>query len=123
MSTTFNRKSQLPFRRALRQEMTAPERILWQQLRAGQTGVKFRRQHGIGPYIVDFYCPSLKLVLEIDGDSHFLNEAALAYDQQRTLYLSRLSIDVLRFTNLEVMQNLDGVMTVIMEYVRPSTTP
>ncbi|MFH7587433.1 endonuclease domain-containing protein [Oceanimonas smirnovii] len=123
MSTTFNRKSQLPFRRALRQEMTAPERILWQQLRAGQTGVKFRRQHGIGPYIVDFYCPSLKLVLEIDGDSHFLNEAALAYDKQRTLYLSRLSIDVLRFTNLEVMQNLDGVMTVIMEYVRSSTTP
>ena len=123
MSTTFNRKSQLPFRRVLRQEMTAPERILWQQLRAGQTGVKFRRQHGIGPYIVDFYCPSLKLVLEIDGDSHFLNEAALTYDKQRTLYLSRLSIDVLRFTNLEVMQNLDGVMAVIMEYVRSSTTP
>ncbi|MCC4264575.1 endonuclease domain-containing protein [Oceanimonas baumannii] len=126
MKNTFNRKSQLSFRRALRQEMTAPERLLWQQLRAIQTGVKFRRQHGIGPYIVDFYCPRLRLVLEVDGDSHFMNEAAQIYDLARTRYLSRLGVDVLRFTNQEVMHNLDGVLAVIMERVSvitPSPPP
>ncbi len=121
MTKIFNRASQLPFRRVLGQEMTTPERILWRQLRATQTGVKFRRQHGIGPYIVDFYCPSLKLALEIDGDSHFMNEAAQTYDQERTRYLTQLGIDVLRFTNLEVMKNLDGVLAVIMARIAQAT--
>ena len=60
--------------------MTEPEKRLWSILRNNQLGVKFRRQHGIGHYIVDFYCPELKLIIEVDGESHF-SEDAQAYDR------------------------------------------
>ncbi|MFA4875610.1 MAG: endonuclease domain-containing protein [bacterium] len=67
--------SQLDFKRHLRSEMTEPERCLWYRIRSKQlNSLKFRRQHGIGPYIVDFYCPERALVIEIDGDTHFTDE-------------------------------------------------
>lgn len=72
-------------------------------------GLKFRRQHGIGQYIVDFYCPEKKLVIEVDGDSHYVPGAA-AYDVRRQQYLINLGLRVLRFRNDEVRLVMDRVL-------------
>ncbi|MCO4202628.1 endonuclease domain-containing protein [Aeromonas taiwanensis] len=108
----FNREATLDKRREQRGNPTEPERRLWQVLRAGQLGVKFRRQQGIGPYIADFYCPERLLVIEVDGDSHF-DERGLSHDKQRDAYMAGLSLTVLRFSNREVMPNLPGVVVSI----------
>lgn len=112
----FNREATLDKRREQRGNPTAPERRLWQVLRAGQLGVKFRRQQGIGPYIADFYCPERLLVIEVDGDSHF-DERGLSHDKQRDAYMAGLSLTVLRFSNREVMQNLPGVVVSIRAWL------
>ena len=100
------------FRKTLRNNMPQPERKLWFYIRRKQLGVKFRRQHSIGKYIVDFFCCELKLAIELDGNSHF-SEQAQAYDHQRTRDLNKLEIKVLRFTNNEVNQNLEEVLVKI----------
>ncbi len=100
------------FRKTLRNNMPQPERKLWFYIRRKQLGVKFRRQHSIGKYIVDFFCCELKLAIELDGNSHF-SEQAQAYDHQRTRDLNKLGIKVLRFTNNEVNQNLEEVLVKI----------
>ena len=87
--------------------MTDTETELWRLLRDRRLhGIKFRRQVLIGPYVADFYCAELKLVIEIDGDSHVAQEA---YDAVRTAYLARQGIRVLRYTNLDVGQQLAGI--------------
>ncbi|WOD06231.1 endonuclease domain-containing protein [Marinomonas sp. GJ51-6] len=116
MTKIFNIKGNAGFRVALRKNMTEPERRLWSKIRNRQLGVKFRRQFGIGQYVVDFYCPEKRLVVEVDGDSHF-NDSSATYDLARDAYFNSLNIQVLRFTNLDVMQNLDGVLLVIMESI------
>ena len=71
MVRILNKSSQTPIRKFLRNHSTVPEKLLWEKLKGKQLlGFKFRRQHGIGNYIVDFYCPKLKLGIEIDGVSH-----------------------------------------------------
>ena len=102
--------AKLIFKRSLRTEMTEPERRMWTRLRSRQIcGFKFRRQHGIGPYIVDFFCPERKLAVEIDGETH--GEAAQQKDDlQRDAYLQKLGVRVVRYLNADVMQNLDGVL-------------
>jgi len=91
----------------LRRDATAPERILWSVLGARKLGgLKFRRQHPIEPYIVDFYCASAKLIVELDGDSHDGRED---YDQRREAFLRNLGFKVVRVSNDEVLNNLDGV--------------
>lgn len=112
----FNRTEYKERRQDLRNNATIAEQQLWQVLRNNQLGVKFRRQHGIGYYIADFYCPTLKLVLEVDGDSHF-TEAAQQNDQIRDQYFQSLDIVVLRFTNQDVMQNLSGVHWQIQQVI------
>ncbi|MFM5588696.1 endonuclease domain-containing protein [Aeromonas rivipollensis] len=112
----FNREATLDKRREQRGNPTATERRLWQVLRAGQLGVKFRRQQGIGPYIADFYCPERLLVIEVDGNSHF-DERGLSHDKQRDAYMAGLSLTVLRFSNREVMQNLPGVVVSIRAWL------
>ena len=93
--------------RELRNNMTDPEKRLWYQLLAAKgLGYKFLRQHPVGPFIPDFYSRALKLVIEIDGNSH-ANQ--VEYDLERTLYLETKGIHVLRFWNNEVMENLEGV--------------
>ncbi|EKF73304.1 hypothetical protein A11A3_14495 [Alcanivorax hongdengensis A-11-3] len=109
MPRLFNRISGKHRRQALRSKMPAPERLLWQRLRAGQLGDKFRRQHGIGEYIVDFYCPGKRLVVEVDGDSHY-QPGAGNYDAGRTAFLEACGCRVKRYTNQDVMQNIDGVL-------------
>ncbi len=105
--------------------MTSAEKILWQQLRNNQLGVKFRKQHPIGPYITDFYTRDVGLIIEVDGDTHFSSDAEVC-DAVRTDYLHQLGLTVLRFTNLEIFHQLDGVMEQIRQaicVVRPSKTP
>ena len=93
----------------LRNNQTPQEILLWSRLRREQLGFKFRRQHGVGGYIVDFYCPEKKLVIEVDGAQHFEKEAK-EYDRIRSSYLKGLDIKVLRFTNAEINTNIEGVI-------------
>lgn len=106
----FNRKKQKPLRQKLRNNATESERILWAKLKNSQTGFKFRRQHGIGKYIVDFCCPKLRLVIEIDGDSHFLDNTAKQKDEQRETYIKAQGFTIKRYTNIEIKTNLIGVL-------------
>ena len=116
---TFNLKYQKQIRSQLRTNMPKPEEILWQRIRRKQLGVKFRRQHGIGRYIVDFYCPELNLVIEIDGDSHFSDEGK-EKDTIRDSFMETLGIKVLRFTNEEVMKQTESVLERLFNLVRSS---
>ncbi|HEX2981833.1 MAG TPA: endonuclease domain-containing protein [Anaerolineaceae bacterium] len=98
---------------ALRHNLTPAEARLWQAIRSHRVeGVHFRRQHAIGPYIVDFCAPEKKLVIEVDGGQHL---EVQAYDQQRTADLESKGYVVLRFWNNEVMENLDGVLLRIID--------
>jgi len=103
-------------RTSLRKNQTYPEQLLWQELRGKALGYKFRRQHGIGNYIVDFYCKQLSLVIELDGDSHF-DEKSIQQDIKRDKYLKSLGLTVLRFTNLEMTQNLSGVLEHLQAWI------
>ena len=90
--------------------MPQPEIILWSKLRSRQLGgFKFKLQFSVGNYILDFYCPSARLAIELDGDSHF-RKGAKEKDQLRDECLGKLNIKVLRFTNEEVMKNVEGVL-------------
>ena len=104
--------------RELRHPQTPPEAALWSRIRSGQVaGLKFRRQHPLGRFIVDFCCPARRLVVELDGDSH-ADQAA--YDANRTTWLTARGYGVVRFTNREVEQNLGGVLEAILaECERP----
>ena len=88
--------------------------MLWLELRGSQLGYKFRRQFGIGSFIVDFYCPKLHLAIEVDGDSH-LEPEAIKYDDERTEYLRDHNIQVIRFTNQDVYYELDEVVHMIKQ--------
>lgn len=101
--------------------MTEPEQRLWKMLRGETLGVKFRRQFGIGPYIADFYSPRNKVVIEIDGESHASPEGQ-TYDHDRDTFMINLGIRVLRFTNHEVLTNIDGVLARVQE-IMPSPLP
>ena len=90
-------------RRHLRQDATDAEIALWRLLRARElAGFKFRRQHSVGPYIVDFYCACRRLVVELDGGQHYTPEAQ-AYDERRTSFFTELGLRVIRFPNNVVL--------------------
>lgn len=112
-------------RKELRNNATPAEQQLWSMLKHSNLGgFKFRRQHSVGPYILDFYCPAEKLAIELDGDSHF-SEEAVVYDRERTAYLNVLGIRVLRFWNTDVYENIEAVCERILAEVkeRNLTTP
>ena len=93
------------FRKDLRKRLTPAEARLWTMLKGSQLdGRKFRRQHSVGKYILDFYCPSEKLAVELDGDVHF-TLPAVHHDNRRRRYLQRMGIKVIRFENKVVFQN------------------
>ncbi|MES2674607.1 MAG: endonuclease domain-containing protein [Pseudomonadota bacterium] len=110
----------MPKRRDLRKNLTEPERRLWSKIRNKQLGVKFRRQHGIGHYIVDFYCSECALVIELDGDSHFTPRAQ-QYDCERENFMRTLGFETLRFLNQDVMTNVEGVLMKINEKISATT--
>jgi very-short-patch-repair endonuclease len=105
--------------KALRREMTPAEIKLWYHLRNNDLeGFHFRRQQIISTYIVDFYCHSANLVVEVDGSGHLEQEG---YDQKRDEYLANLGLRVLRFFNSDVMENIDLVLGVILEHCQEET--
>jgi very-short-patch-repair endonuclease len=98
------------FARELRKNMTETEIFLWKQLRRKQLyGYQFYRQKNIGNYIVDFYCPAAKLIIELDGGHHYSDDG-MRCDEQRDNYLSSLGIKILRFPDREVFKNTEGVI-------------
>ncbi len=106
--------------RQLRRQMTPAERVLWEQLRNHRLdGYKFRRQHPIGPFIVDFCSPALCLVVEIDGDIH---DEQPDRDLERAAYLAVHGYQVIRFRNEEVLQRLDWVLSVLRQVVASRDT-
>jgi adenine-specific DNA-methyltransferase len=102
-------------RKQLRREMTPPERKLWKALRGEQLGVKFRRQHPIGPYIADFYSREAQLVVEVDGVVAHSGEEAFEYDRARDTYMESLGLRVMRIPASEVERNLEGVRDAIKQ--------
>jgi len=101
--------------RLARKQSTPAERRLWQRLRARQlNGYKFRRQVWLGSYIADFFCAQAKLIVEVDGDTH-ANQPE--YDQRRTNCLQREGFHLVRVANADVMQDLDGVLEFISDYL------
>src|SRR5687768_16148919 len=90
--------------RRLRREMSLPEAMLWQLLRRSPGGVRFRRQHAIGPYVADFYCPSAKLVIEIDGSAHDMGDRPIR-DDERVAYLKSLGLEVTRIPAKDVLND------------------
>jgi very-short-patch-repair endonuclease len=108
-------------RKSLRNNLTLEETILWNILKNNNLRHKFRRQHSIGNYIVDFYCPSKKLIIELDGSQHLDNQE---YDEKRSCYFESLRIKVVRFWNNEIKENINGVVMRIEEelYHLPSST-
>jgi very-short-patch-repair endonuclease len=103
--------------RHLRNKSTEAEIILWSKIRLRQlNNLLFYRQKPLGGYIVDFYCPKAKLVLEVDGAQHYEKDA-LEYDRVRDEYLKNLGLTVLRFTNLDVIDNIEGVVEVIEKHL------
>jgi len=101
--------------RQLRQKSTAAEKFLWEHLRRRQLlGAKFRRQHPIHPYIVDFYCPQHRLIIEVDGEIHQFQKDQ---DQFRQEWLTALGYTVIRFTNQQVFYQTNWVLAQISQYL------
>jgi very-short-patch-repair endonuclease len=107
-----NRKELESKRKRLRNNSTPAEIFLWTLLKNKELGRKFRRQHSVGNYILDFYCPSEKLAIELDGAGHF-EPRRMEYDKVRTAYLNSLGIKVVRFENEQVFQSPGGVLAEI----------
>ncbi len=98
---------QLERARALRQQSTLPEKLLWSRLRNNRChGLKFRRQVAIASYIADFYCPAANLIVELDGETH---DNQREYDAQRTSKLTEMGLEVVRYTNDDVLDDVDAV--------------
>lgn len=101
--------------RKLRREMSLPEVLLWQRLRASQLGIKFRRQHPTGSYIADFYCSPVRLVIEVDGEAHNMGDRP-ARDASRDLFLNENGYKVLRFAASDILKNMDAVVAAIATF-------
>jgi very-short-patch-repair endonuclease len=111
LSPRFSRTLTMTTRaRKLRGNLTDVERKLWNSLRRDQLlGLNFRRQHPIGPYVLDFYCPAIRLAVELDGGQHTYESNRLS-DDRRSRWLAENGIKVIRFWNNDVTQNLDAVL-------------
>ncbi len=123
MQSLFNRLNLKKYRSELRKNQTVAERKLWQRLRSKRLeGIKFFRQYSVGPYILDFYCPKVRLGIELDGGQHSLEENQ-NYDLEPSSFLETNGIKVLRFWNNEVMRNFEGVLERIVEVFSITGTP
>ena len=107
--------------KALRRAMSLPEVLLWRALRAGAVeGLHFRKQHPIGPYVLDFYCHEANLCVEIDGQSH---DFTADHDERRDRWLAQRGVRTLRISAKDVLENLEGVLQYIASEARtPSVT-
>jgi very-short-patch-repair endonuclease len=110
-------KSLKEFSRELRNNSTLSEVLLWQELRAGKiNGFKFNRQKPLGRYIVDFYCKKLNLVIEVDGESHYHDNAPIR-DQVRQEALEKMNLSFLRFDDHDVKKNMRFVLNEILDFI------
>ena len=98
--------------RKLRKSMSLPENMLWQRLRGSQLGMKFRRQHPIGPYVADFFCSAARLVIEIDGEAHNRGEAPQR-DSVRDKFMVERGLTVLRISAADVLRDANAVAEAI----------
>lgn len=117
----------LEFAKVMRSNATDAEHLIWQLLRAKRfMNLKFRRQHVIAPYIVDFYCHELDLVVELDGSQHGTDNGK-EYDAERTTFLEALDLKVVRYWNHDVLKNTESVLgdlwNVCLHLKRESTSP
>lgn len=109
-------KTIFQYAEVLRKNMTEAEQIIWERLCKNQLGVRIRRQHPVWKYIADYYCHELKLVIEIDGGIHLLKENK-EYDIGRETTLNEFGIDIVRFTNDQVINEIEHVIEVITEKI------
>lgn len=106
----YNDPQQKSLRQKLRDTYVPAEVVLWARLKRRRFfGLKFRRQYGIGNFVLDYYCPEKRLAVELDGDSHYV-AGAQEYDQRRTLFMTNHNIQVVRFSNQEIRYALDQVL-------------
>jgi very-short-patch-repair endonuclease len=116
MSIVFNNKAYTARRRALRRSLSKAEAVLWLHLsRKQMNGLKFRRQYSVNQYVIDFFCPELKLAIEVYGDSHY-GSLTEKYDNERQKYIESFSIHFMRFINDDVYNNIDGVLQTIYDW-------
>ena len=110
-----NKKSLLKIRRTLWVKSTPVEGALWQEIRNGKlNGLKFKRQHSIGNFIVDFYCASKRLIIELDGNVHFTKDQK-EKDRLRDINLTEMDFRILRFTNDQVLFDIEQVKVAILK--------
>ena len=119
MSNISNRRNlpeQKALRQALRNNATSAEACLWKSLKSKQVdGLKFRRQYGFGPYVLDFYCPEIRLCIELDGEIH-KSSGVDKHDEIRTVFLKNNNVHVIRFDNEVVFKNTIGIIEKIKRY-------
>ncbi|MCK5052257.1 MAG: endonuclease domain-containing protein [Candidatus Cloacimonetes bacterium] len=114
----YNRKIQMSRRKELRKRETTAEKILWSSLRRRNiNNIKFYRQYGIGAYIADFYAPSLRLCIEVDGKQHH-TETGSEYDAERDNYMESLNIQILRFKNELVIEDTVNIVSEIKRAIK-----
>ena len=110
----YNKGDGKNIRRAFRKFMPKAERLLWNALKNKQVnGLRFLRQYGVEKYTLDFYCPVLRLAIEVDGDSHYITDKNQQSDKIRQNVIESHGIKVLRVTNTDVYKNLNGVIEMI----------
>lgn len=112
----FTRRPETYAARKLRREMSLPEVLLWQQLRGGQAGAKFRRQHPVGGYIADFYCSTHRLIVEVDGAAHDMGDRP-GRDLSRSAFLEENGYKVLRIAASDILKDADAVAASIAAMV------
>ncbi len=111
MTKVYNKKEMTKTRKALRNSMPKAEVILWSHLKGKQfRELKFRRQYSIGHYVVDFFCPKIRLVIELDGESH-LSKTQRIRDKTRQKIIEKTGIKILRYYNTDIYENIEGVFT------------
>jgi very-short-patch-repair endonuclease len=123
ITKAFNKANQKIKRKTLRKNLPLAEIILWDRLKGRQLeGYKFRRQYSVEDFVIDFYCPELKLAVEVDGDSHY-TEDALFSDRKRQIEIETFGIRFRRFSNREIYENVEGVLLKIQERIKQITSP
>ncbi len=109
MTKIYNKRKFQEFRSELRGRMTKSEALLWKYIKNDSLGFRFRRQHGIGNYIVDFYCPKLKLVIEVDGLTH-AEEEVFEKDQRKERFINENNITLKRYSDNQIFNDLDNTL-------------
>ncbi len=115
MATIHNQRYYKDIRKDLRNSPTKAEELLWIKLKKNQIGYKFRRQHSIGHFIIDFYCPQVQLAIEIDGETHD-DQKVLLKDKEKESYLKKEYIHLKRISAMDVKENVEGVVLKIKEW-------